>query len=76
MYTLKIRKIGGSYGAIFPKEALNELCVKEGDAIYLVKDEMGDLKVTAYDAEFENEMKIFKKFRTRYKNALRELSKH
>lgn len=74
MYTLKIRKIGGSYGAIFPKEALNDLCVREGDTVYAVKSDAGTLSLISHDPNLEMQMKAFAKGCKRYKDALKELS--
>lgn len=75
MYTLKIRKIGGSYGAIFPQEALNDLHVREGDTVYAVKEGIDTLRITAYDPDLELQMEAFKKGCKRYKETLKELSK-
>ena len=41
MYKLKIRDIGSSLGAIFPKEALSDLHAEKGDTVYMVKEEPG-----------------------------------
>ncbi|MEL7355966.1 MAG: AbrB/MazE/SpoVT family DNA-binding domain-containing protein [Cyanobacteria bacterium J06560_6] len=37
MVSAKLRRIGDSLGVTFPKELLEELNVKEGDELYLVK---------------------------------------
>ncbi len=75
MSTIKLRKIGSSVGAIFPKEVLNELGAEEGDQLYLVKEEPGVYRVSGYDPELAAQMDIFSSVCKRYKNALKELSK-
>lgn len=74
MYALKTRKIGNSVGVTLPKEALNHLQVKEGDALYLVESPEG-FTLTPYDPEFDAAMQAFGETRKRYRNALHELAK-
>ena len=74
MYTLKIRQIGNSLGAVFPKELLQKLNIQEGDKIYLTETPDG-VRITPYDPEFEAAMQAFEKTRKNYRNALRELAK-
>lgn len=71
----KVRKIGNSYGVILPKEALEAMQVKEGDAIYLAAAPEGSVNMTAADKEFEQEMEIVDDLISRYRNTLRELAK-
>ncbi len=71
----KTRKIGNSYGIILPKEALNQLQVKEGDCLYIAKAPEGSVNLTASDEEFDRKMEIACKAMDRYRNALRELAK-
>jgi len=73
-YTLKVRKIGNSLGAVFPKELLQKLNIQEGDKIYLTETTDG-VRITPYDPEFEAAMQAFEKTRKNYRNALRELAK-
>ena len=72
--TLKLRKIGGSVGVIIPKEELDRMNVKEGDALYGVSDKDG-LRLLTLDPSFERKLKAFEHTRKRYRNALRELAK-
>ncbi|MBW4498829.1 MAG: AbrB/MazE/SpoVT family DNA-binding domain-containing protein [Scytonema hyalinum WJT4-NPBG1] len=51
-YNLKIRKIGNSLGAVFPKELLQKLNIQEGDNIFLTETPDG-VRMTPYDPEFE-----------------------
>ncbi|MGL6344318.1 MAG: AbrB/MazE/SpoVT family DNA-binding domain-containing protein [Waterburya sp.] len=71
---LKIRKIGNSLGASFPKEILEQMNVKEGDTLYLSKTADG-IYLTPYDPEFEQAMKVASDITNRYRNALKELAK-
>ncbi len=73
-YNLKIRKIGNSLGAVFPKELLQKLNIQEGDNIFLTETP-GGVRMTPYDPEFEAAMEAFEKTRKNYRNALRELAK-
>ena len=36
-YTLKVKPIGNSLGAVFPEELLQRLNIQEGDKIYLTE---------------------------------------
>lgn len=72
--SLKLRKVGGSVGVIIPKEMLEQLCVREGDALYVIADQDG-LRLTPYDPDFEAAMEAFGTTRRKYRNALRQLAK-
>jgi len=71
----KVRKIGNSQGILLPKEALQQLQVKEGDAIYLTKAPDNALRISTGDPGFERKMAIADDLMNRYQNALRELAK-
>jgi putative addiction module antidote len=73
MTTLKIRKVGNSLGATFPKEVLQQLKVAEGDTLYVTETPDG-IKLTAYDPNFAKAMEAYRKVKCQYKNALRELA--
>ena len=73
MAGLKIRKIGNSLGATFPKELLDELNVQEGDELYLIRTEQG-FELTPYDPEFAAEMEAYRHVARKHRNALRELA--
>ncbi len=72
--TLKIRQVGGSAGAILPKEVLEELHASIGDELHLVRTERG-FELTAFDPEFERAMAVFEEVRREHRNAFRELAK-
>ena len=71
---LKLRKTGNSLATTWPKEILNRLNVKEGDALYAVETRHGVL-VTPYDPKFEKTMEVAKRIMARDRDALKELAK-
>ena len=76
-FTMKIdiKKIGNSTGVIFPKEVLARLNVGQGDALYLTEMADGSIKLSPYDPDFDEGMKIAKEAMKTYRNALAELAK-
>ncbi len=72
--TIKLRPVGSSTGAIFPKEVLEELHVSSGDTLHLVRTERG-YELTPYDPDFEAAMAEFEVVRREHRNAFRELAK-
>ena len=74
LYEAKVRKVGSSQGIILSKELLEQLGVSEGDKLHFIKEPGGDLKVTAYDPDFDHQMAVALRGMDRYKNALRELA--
>lgn len=71
---LKVRKVGNSLGVVLPKEALAQLKVGEGQALYLTEAPDG-YRVTAGNAEFAHKMAVVDSLSRRYRNTLRELAK-
>jgi len=72
--TIKIRQVGGSAGAIFPKEVLEELHAEIGDTLHLVRTERG-FEITPFDPGFEEAMSIYRDVAREYRDALRELAR-
>ena len=72
--TLKITRIGNSYGVILPKETRDALQVGEGDVLYAVHTPDG-ISLSPYDPEFEDAMSAYQRTQRKYRNALRELAK-
>ncbi len=72
-----IRKIGNSEGVIIPKDVLEQMNLRAGDSVVLIKD--GDeLRVRAISdtrEEFERKMQIARERMKKYEVALRELAK-
>ena len=74
MVALKLRKIGNSVGALIPQEALTALNVGEGDTIYLTRAPDG-FRITPYDPEFDEQMRVAREIMKRDRNVLRALAK-
>jgi putative addiction module antidote len=71
---LKLIPIGNSTGAVFPKELLQELGVRQGDTLLVTRTPEG-IELRAGDPEFEAEMEIMRDVMRRRRSALRELAK-
>ena len=72
--SLKVRKIGNSYGLILSKEMLDELGVREGDSLFPVRMPDG-VYLTPYDPDFKAVMESTRDYMRRHRNALRELGR-
>lgn len=73
--TIKLRQVGGSTGAIFPKEFLEEIHAEVGDTLHLVRTERGTYEITPFDPDFEDAMAAYRDVSREYRDALRELSR-
>jgi putative addiction module antidote len=71
--TIKIRRVGSSLGAIFPKELLEEMNLGEGDEL-LITRKGADYALTPRDPSQEKVLKAFEGFRKQYRNTLRKLA--
>lgn len=74
MSHIKLRNIGNSVGAIFPKEVLAKLRAGKGDSLYVTETPDGILLSTT-DPEFENQMEAARTVMRKRRNVLRELAK-
>ena len=72
--TLKFRKHGNSLGFTVPQELCEHLNAKEGDAVHVVTEPDGTLRITPYDPTFENALQAFERTRRKYRNTLRTLA--
>ena len=72
--TLKLRKIGNSYGVLLPKEMIARLGVDEGGDISVTETVRG-YEFSAFDGELEDALKWIERGAKRYRNTLRALSK-
>ena len=75
MVELKVRKIGNSMGVVLPKEVLNRLQAKDGEALFLVEAPDGTYRLTPYDPGFEHKMRVAEDIISRYRNTLHTLAK-
>ena len=74
MTALKVRKMGGSLGVIFPKDLLVDMHVVEGDELFATAGPDG-IQISPYDPEFDMKVRAFSRTRRKFRNALRELAK-
>lgn len=74
MIEIKIRKVGNSLGAVFPREAVDRLKIREGERVFLTESPEG-YRITPYDPEFERQMKLAEDGMAAYRNTLRALAK-
>ena len=74
MIKLKVRKVGNSLGLVLPREAVARLDVEESSRLYLSEAPDGGYRLTPYDPEFEQQMKIAEEGMRRYRNTLRALA--
>ena len=72
--SLKIRKIGGSYGVILTRDLLDDLGVGEGDALFPVRTP-GGVELTPYDPDFAAVIESTRDYMRRHRNAMRALAK-
>lgn len=75
MIDLKVRKVGNSLGVILPREVLSRLHLEDGDRVFLIETPDGGYRLTPYDPEFEEQMKLAEEDMARYRNTLRALAK-
>ena len=75
MFTLKVTTVGSSLGFILPKEARELLGVQKGDTLHLTRAPDGGLRITPYDPEFEQEMKLAEQILRDHRDVFRELAK-
>jgi putative addiction module antidote len=74
MLALKISRVGNSAALLLPKEALAKLRVEQGDTVYLTEAPDG-YRITNFDPEFEQDMKLARRIMRKRRNVLRELAK-
>ena len=70
---ITLRKVGGSIGATFPKDIIDDLRVEAGDQLTVVRTERGIL-LTPFDPVFERAMRAYEEVNAEFRNALRELA--
>lgn len=75
MVELKVRKFGNSLGVVLPKEVISRLQTSDGEKLFLIEGASGEYRLTPYDPAFEKQMEKVEDVMSRYKNALRALSK-
>ncbi|AZO94877.1 AbrB/MazE/SpoVT family DNA-binding domain-containing protein [Iocasia frigidifontis] len=74
MKSIKLRKVGNSFGFTVPKELIEKYNLKEGEELHVIEKNDG-FTLTPYNPEFEIWADAFNKTNKKYKNTLKELSK-
>jgi len=72
--SIKLRKVGNSFGFTVPKEIVEKYNLKEGEELHVIEKNDG-FTLTPYNPEFEKWADAFDKTNKKYKNTLKELSK-
>lgn len=75
MHSLKIRAVGSSSGAVFPKELLAELGVKQGDTLYATKAPDGSVRLTPHDETFARQMAAAEEVMRSHRDVFKALAK-
>jgi len=73
--TLKVTTVGASAGVILNKEVMAHLKIKRGDTLFLTEAPEGGYRLTAYDPDFERQMKLAEEIMHDDRDVLRALSK-
>lgn len=73
MKTIKLRKVGNSYGFTIPKEIKEKYNLKEGEELHIIETEDG-FKLTPFDPEFKDWAEAYDRTNQKYKNTLKELA--
>ena len=68
-------KFGNSLGVVLPKEVINRLHAKDGEALFLIEGADGSYRLTPYDPSFEDKMRKAEDVIGRYRNTLHVLAK-
>jgi len=71
---IKMIRIGTSTGAIFPKEMLAQLKVRQGDTLFTVETPDGVL-LTPYDPDVAKQLEAGREFMREYRDTFRALAK-
>jgi putative addiction module antidote len=74
MHQVKVTQIGNSLGVVLPKEVVERLGIARGQILSLAETPNG-IELSAFDPEFEEQLRVAEKIMDRYRNTLRELAK-
>lgn len=70
---ITVRRIGNSEGVILPKEVLERLNVRAGDALHVIETGKG-IALEPVDSSFEEQIEAARHFMDKYKVALQKLA--
>jgi len=71
---LKIVKVGNSLGLRLPREILNRMHVDDGDRLILTESPEGGYRITPYDPDFDEQLKLAEQGMRQYRNTLKALA--
>jgi len=74
MHQVKVTQIGNSLGVVLPKDVVDRLGIARGQVLSLSETTNG-LELSAFDPEFEEQMRMAEEIMDRYRDTLRELAK-
>jgi putative addiction module antidote len=72
---LEVKKIGNSTGLILPKELLSRLNLGQGQWLYVTELPDGGVRLTPYDPDFEETMRLADEIMDEYRDTLKTLAK-
>lgn len=72
---IEIKRIGNSDGLLLPRELMQRLDLKRGQALHVVELAGGGFQALPYDPDFEETMKIADELMDEYRDTLAELAK-
>jgi len=72
---LEIKRIGNSDGFILPRELMQRLDMKRGQAFHVTEIAGGGLQLLPYDPDFEATMKAAEQIMDEYRDTLATLAK-
>ena len=73
MIELKVRKFGNSLGVVLPRDVIDRLRSREGEAMYLTEAADESYLLSPYDPDFGAKMAKADDLVRRYRTALRAL---
>ena len=74
MVELKIVKVGNSLGLRLPREILNRMHLDDGDKLILTESPDGGYRITPYDPDFDEQLKLAEQGMRQYRNTLKALA--
>lgn len=71
---VKVRKIGGSFGVLLPKEITEAMTLHEGDELF-ISVSRDSIQLTPYNPDFDSALKDARAFMHSHRDAFQELAK-
>jgi putative addiction module antidote len=72
---LEIKRVGNSDGLLLPRELMQRLDLKRGQALHITELPGGGFQALPYDPDFERTMEIADEVIDEYRDTLAELAK-